>query len=48
MLRGFISETRRLLRQSSRDEKINFKVVKKKYASKKKRKTSAPKKKQLV
>ena len=48
VLRGFISETRRLLRQSSRDEKINFKVVKKKYASKKKRKTSAPKKKQLV
>ena len=43
VLRGFISETRRLLKQSSRDEKINFKVVKKKYASKKKKKTRPPK-----
>ena len=48
VLRGFISETRRLLKQSAREEKINFKVVKKKYASKKKKRTTAPKKKQLV
>jgi ribosomal protein S13 len=47
-LRGFISETKRLLKQSAREEKINFKVVKKKYASKKKRKTNTPKKKQLM
>jgi ribosomal protein S13 len=44
VLRGFISETRRLLKQSSRDEKINFKVVKKKYASKKKKNDHTKKK----
>lgn len=48
ILRNFISETKKLIKQSSRDEKINFKVVKKKYASKKKRKNSAPKKKQIL
>jgi len=48
VLRSFISETRRLLKQSAREEKINFKVVKKKYASKKKKKTNTPKKKQIV
>ena len=47
-LRSFISETRRLLRQSAREEKINFKVVKKKYASKQKKKTKTLKKKKLV
>ena len=48
ILRGFISETKRLIKQSARVEKINFKVVKKKYASKKKKKTSTPKKKQIT
>lgn len=48
VLRSFISETRKLIKQSAREEKINFKVVKKKYASKKKKKTNAPKKKQLL
>lgn len=47
ILRGFISETRRLLKQSAREEKINFKVVKKKYASKQKKRTKIPKKKQV-
>ena len=47
-LRGFISETKKLIKQSSREEKINFKVVKKKYASKKKKKNNALKKKQLL
>ena len=47
-LRGFISETKKLLKQSLKEEKINFKVVKKKYASKKKKKTNTPKKKQLM
>lgn len=48
VLRGFISDTKRLIKQSSREEKINFKVVKKKYASKKKRKNNTPKKKKLM
>ena len=47
-LRSFISETKQLIKQSTKDEKINFKVVKKKYASKKKRKNSVVKKKQLM
>lgn len=42
-LRLFISETRRILNQKKRAEKINYKVVKKKYTSKKKKKTLATK-----
>lgn len=48
LLRSFISETRRLLKQNAREEKINFKVVKKKYASKKKRRSNEPKKKKIT
>ena len=36
-LRNFLSEMRRLIRKNKKEEKINFKVVKKKYASKKKK-----------
>ena len=36
-LRNFISETRKQLHDSRKPEKINYKVVKKKYASKKKK-----------
>lgn len=32
VLRSFVSETRRMLRKNSRVEKINYKMVKKKYA----------------
>ena len=39
-LRNFISETRAQLRDKAKPEKFNFKVVKKKYASKKKHKGS--------
>ena len=44
-LRSFISETKKLIKQSSKEEKINFKVVKKKYASKKKKKKTIRQKK---
>jgi ribosomal protein S13 len=46
-LRGFISETRRALLESKKEEKINFKVVKKKYTSKIKKKNKI-KKKQII
>jgi len=36
-LRSFISETRKAIQKSKKEEKINYKVVKKKYASKKKK-----------
>ena len=48
VLRNFISETRRLLRKNARVEKINYKMVKKKYASKKTNKNKTPKKKTVI
>lgn len=47
ILRNFISESKRLLRQNEREEKINYKVVKKKYGSQKKKKGPATKKKTM-
>merc|ERR1711957_1043572 len=44
-LRGFVSEMRRLIRQNKKVEKINYKVVKKKYAFRKKKKKKKKKKK---
>jgi len=43
-LRLFISETKKNLAKTKKEEKINYKVVKKKYASKKKKKTLTKKK----
>ena len=43
-LRLFISETRRNLAKNKKEEKINYKIVKKKYASKKKKKSISKKK----
>ena len=43
-LRLFISETRRNLAKNKKEEKINYKIVKKKYASKKKKKAITKKK----
>ena len=46
ILRNFISESKRLLRQNEREEKINYKVVKKKYGSQKKKKVRQLKRRQ--
>jgi ribosomal protein S13 len=45
LLRNFISETRRQLQDKLKPEKINYKVVKKKYISKKKKRTEVKVKK---
>lgn len=47
LLRSFISETNNQIRSKAREEKINYKVVKKKYASKKKKRKTITKKKFL-
>jgi len=47
MLRTFIAETNNQLRSQMREEKINYKVVKKKYTSKKKKRKTLTKKKFL-
>jgi hypothetical protein len=48
ILRNFISHTKIQLRKSQKIEKINYKIVKKKYVSKKKQKTKLTKKKNIV
>jgi ribosomal protein S13 len=48
VLRNFISETRRLMRKNAREEKINYKMVKKKYATNKTNKKKALSKKKVI
>ena len=45
VLRNFISETKKQLQNNSKPDKINYKVVKKKYASKQKKKKEVKKRK---
>lgn len=47
LLRHFIAETKKQLRQNFREEKINYKMTKKKYATKAKKSNKSVKKKSL-